>query len=273
VPSATDQISRFDENGMLTYLDLNMRTPDFPDDETHRFILRNGPSGSEFDGTEAMVNVRARLSESLGAGIASTLTIVAKDLDGNDTTADPFGADEYTYDLDLNQFNTSTFETVSIPLSSFTLSEHVPTTTTTAGSGPFGFTNPGDESITEFNLYEFGGLVAPSGGVLRLQLEFMEIRLAVEGLPGDYNNDGWVDAADYTVWRDHLGNADESALNGNGDGMNGVDAGDYTLWVNSFGNHAGGASSSLAANQNVPEPGTWMLGLIAMGLASLFRRR
>ena len=38
------------------------------------------------------------------------------------------------------------------------------------------------------------------------------------GLAGDYNGNGTVDAADYVVWRDNLGAADESALNGNGDG-------------------------------------------------------
>ena len=41
---------------------------------------------------------------------------------------------------------------------------------------------------------------------------------AAAGLPGDYNNDGKVDAADYTVWRNHLGEADETNINNNGNG-------------------------------------------------------
>ena len=65
----------------------------------------------------------------------------------------------------------------------------------------------------------------------------------VTGLPGDFNNNMVVDAADYTVWRDHLGAADESSLNGNGNGMNGVDAGDYALWKSHFGEHSPGAAS------------------------------
>jgi autotransporter-associated beta strand protein len=91
------------------------------------------------------------------------------------------------------------------------------------------------------------------------------------GLPGDYNGDGWVDAADYTVWRDHLGNPDESALNGNGNGMNGVDAGDYTLWVDNFGMHNGAAS---LAGGTVPEPATALLALLALvGVGCSTRRR
>jgi hypothetical protein len=271
LPAATDQISRFDENGM-TNLILNMRTPDNMG-ETHRVVMRNSPGPNDFDGTTATVNVRAKL---LAGNTVPNIVIVAKDLDGNDTAANPFGADEYTYTLDLSQFNTSTLETISIPLQDFILSTHVPTTSTEMeegrGSGPFGFLNPGDGEMTDFNLYEFALLVPPDTGLLKLELEYMEIRLPVLGLPGDYNDDGIVDAADYTTWRDHLGNPDESALNGNGDGLNGVDAGDYTLWVNNFGNHSGSGSSALSGNQAVPEPGTWILGLIALGLVSWFRR-
>jgi hypothetical protein len=79
----------------------------------------------------------------------------------------------------------------------------------------------------------------------------------VVGLPGDFNNNHVVDAADYTIWRDHLGAADESSLNGNGNGMNGVDAGDYTLWKSKFGTHSPGAGG--LAGLAVPEPTSLLL--------------
>ncbi len=94
------------------------------------------------------------------------------------------------------------------------------------------------------------------------------------GLPGDFNNDGIVDAADYTVWRDNLGAADESALNGNGNGSNGVDEADYALWKSNFGMTLGGGSGSLAANGQVPEPASCVVALLGLlGLGVLRKRR
>jgi hypothetical protein len=108
---------------------------------------------------------------------------------------------------------------------------------------------------------------------------FDEIRLGTEFatvvqpplppvLPGDFNADGVVDAADYTVWRDNLGAADESALNGAGDGINGVDANDYALWRSQFGTTA---TLALGAATAVPEPTGVVLALL-FGAAALVRR-
>ena len=95
------------------------------------------------------------------------------------------------------------------------------------------------------------------------------IRELINTLPGDFNDNGMVDAADYTVWRDNLGATDESSLKGNGDGQNGVDAEDYALWKSNFGNTSG--SGSLTAP--VPEPATCGLLLIAVLNLLTDRRR
>jgi hypothetical protein len=89
-------------------------------------------------------------------------------------------------------------------------------------------------------------------------------------LPGDFNGDTVVDAADYTVWRDNLGASDESSLNGNGDGLGGVDALDYAYWKSNFGNSGSGAGAF--AGGAVPEPATWLL-LVLAGAAVGMRRR
>lgn len=80
------------------------------------------------------------------------------------------------------------------------------------------------------------------------------VEYVTAGQIGDYNGDGTVNLADYTVWRDNLG-ADESVLANPGDGSGTVDAGDYTEWKNNFGSSGSGSGSLVAASQ-VPEPGT-----------------
>jgi hypothetical protein len=112
-----------------------------------------------------------------------------------------------------------------------------------------------------------------SGFNLRLDdITYTGVASTVDVLPGDYNNDLVVDAADYTVWRDNLGAGDESSLNGNGDGMNGVDAGDYSLWKDHFGDIPPGAGG-LAGGSLVPEPASWLLAtLVGVAIGSLGRR-
>ena len=90
------------------------------------------------------------------------------------------------------------------------------------------------------------------------------------GTPGDFNDDGLVDIADYVVWRNHLGSSFD--LNGNGNETGGsagvVDAADYSLWKSNFGT---GSTGSLAEVQAaVPEPSS--LCLLALGLLA-FRFR
>jgi hypothetical protein len=59
------------------------------------------------------------------------------------------------------------------------------------------------------------------------------------GGAGDYNGDGSVDSADYTVWRDTLGATGTGlAADGNGDGV--VDNLDYNVWRSGFGTTGGG---------------------------------
>jgi hypothetical protein len=79
---------------------------------------------------------------------------------------------------------------------------------------------------------------------------------AAAGLPGDFNDDGKVDGADYVTWREHLGDSTESALNGHGDNQNGVDAADYTLWRTHF---ATGGATSATTSESVPEPASLLL--------------
>lgn len=88
------------------------------------------------------------------------------------------------------------------------------------------------------------------------------------GLIGDYNSDGKVDAADYTVWRDKLGS---SAVLPNRDPANSgnVSAADYNSWKSHFGQMAGAGSLDVAA---VPEPASALM-LASVVLMAVAARR
>ena len=91
----------------------------------------------------------------------------------------------------------------------------------------------------------------------------------VSGVSGDFNGDGSVDAADYTVYRDNLG-SNTPLPNDNGLGTP-IGAAHYDLWRSNFG---ATTSGSLAAGQ-VPEPHTVLLAGagIAAGLLYQVGRR
>jgi hypothetical protein len=83
-------------------------------------------------------------------------------------------------------------------------------------------------------------------------------------VPGDYNQNGVVDAADYVVWRDKLG----SGIALPNDDTVGVGQDDYTRWRSNFGQHAG--SGSIA---NVPEPSAIVLAALLVVTLRGRRRR
>jgi hypothetical protein len=273
VPSFTDQISRFDQNGM-TNLFINPRTGPDPNNNGYRFFVRNTPGLESFDGSQAVVKIRARLTQPLtDAGVAQTMTVYARDLDGNDTNsdtvlgsivipADPKGADEYSMSVALNQFNTSTMTTVEIPLSSFAVN------TSPMGGNPVGalFDNPGDGQRTDFNLFEFGAQVFNGGGLLRLEIEHMSIELPPAN-DADFDNSGTVDGRDFLTWQRGFGGAGTATTgDANGDGQ--VNTLDYNIWKSKF-----GGPPAVPASSSIPEPASATLAVAALAGAVAVRRR
>ncbi|HEX3598708.1 MAG TPA: dockerin type I domain-containing protein, partial [Lacipirellulaceae bacterium] len=91
------------------------------------------------------------------------------------------------------------------------------------------------------------------------------VELAVEAsapiLPGDYNHNGIVDAADYIVWRNTLGQSGTGlAADGNNNGI--IDAGDFDVWRAHFGQTAGSGAGAIA-NGSIPEPTALALLMLA----------
>jgi roadblock/LC7 domain-containing protein len=89
--------------------------------------------------------------------------------------------------------------------------------------------------------------------------------------PGDYNHNGIVDAADYTIWRDTLGSTSDLRANGDttGASVGKIDQADYTFWKNRFGQSGSGAGAAIA----VPELPTADLLFFACLMPFVFSRR
>ncbi len=149
---------------------------------------------------------------------------------------------------------------------------------------------PGQEvSIGDISASGFTTDAAQDG----LSMQFILAESLVSGAaPGDYNEDGAVDAADYTVWRDSLGQS-ITLPNENPDATTPgvVDDEDYDFWKAQFGATAGptaetefrvgsvlfddtlGSGSGSLAVSAVPEPGTGLLLLTGLGALLWIGRR
>lgn len=122
---------------------------------------------------------------------------------------------------------------------------------------------------------EFDTVVVPAlGPYLAWDVSYAESSLLVsiietDVIPGDYNRDGAVNLADYTIWRDNLGQTGVD-LPGDGDGNELVDEDDYQIWKSHFGATIG---SETSISQTVPEPSGLLVTLLAFPIAVCVMRR
>jgi hypothetical protein len=103
----------------------------------------------------------------------------------------------------------------------------------------------------------------PATSDLTLYIDNVRVGMTPAGLPGDYNANGSVDAADYVLWRNGGPLENEVA------DPDTISPADFDEWRARFGNALpGGAGSQVA----VPEPATvWMLVGMGMGLLAIRR--
>lgn len=91
---------------------------------------------------------------------------------------------------------------------------------------------------------------------------------------GDFNLDGIVDAADYVVWRNSVGQVGVDLL-ADADGNGAVDGADYIIWKADYGQTqflASAALSLASVGAVVPEPATLVLGLAMTAVFAGFVR-
>ena len=210
----------------------------------------------DFEATEVMIELEARL---LPGNTADTINLLMGDLDGDDS-GPGLGSEDYIFSVPTSEFNETEFTTFQLPLGSGTESG-IETT--------FAFNNGGDGlqnfDLTQLQIQVDAESEISDGSGLAIEIARFSI-VAFEGFAGDFNDDGVVDAADYTVWRDALAANpnDDSPLNGAGNGDGVIDIQDYDLWVNNF-----GSGSSVATS--IPEPAAISLAVLLIGLGVVRR--
>lgn len=114
-------------------------------------------------------------------------------------------------------------------------------------------------------------VLSPGFGNFYSSFEIDEIA-ATAGLPGDYNLDGTVNLADYTVWRDSIGSSTPLPNQNPASSTPGVvDQEDYDFWKSQFGTTFPQATPSAIAVQ-VPEPGAIVVAGLIIGGLVMWRR-
>ena len=139
------------------------------------------------------------------------------------------------------------------------------------------FTELQEDGTTTFNNltpYELGSIFQ-SGSDQDLKFEFLiagegslRTGMVVYVLAGDYNGDHVVNAADYAVWRDHLGSSDKLP---NDMSPGAVTVDDYNVWMQNFGAVLPGPGGGSLA---VPEPASLVIfSSVTLSLAVVGRRK
>jgi len=113
----------------------------------------------------------------------------------------------------------------------------------------------GDSPLWPSELSDLGNDFTTTISGRSLQLFVLSPAVA---LPGDFNDDGFVDIADYTLWRDNLGGSADLLANNIDSETIGIDQ--YNTWAQSLG---AAFSGSQSAASPVPAPPSQCLLLLA----------
>jgi hypothetical protein len=105
----------------------------------------------------------------------------------------------------------------------------------------------------EDGLPNFDERGTPFGRVVGGRIDIGAIESQPNPLPGDYNFNGSVDVADYSVWRDTLGSMNDLRADGDGSGV--VDSGDFDFWRAHFGGVLAGSGAGSPRPNNTGQSG------------------
>jgi large repetitive protein len=182
--------------------------------------------------------------------------LFGKDLtSSSESVGDPQPIDSRSVHSEMTEGVNGTVET-PLPTETIPTDESTQTTPEPAASSS-------NESTSGSGSFHFGcerpltGSITINNNDPSTSSQDVTLTLNVQGgvIQGDYNCNGTVDAADYTVWRDNLGFVGPHIADGDQDGT--VNQGDYTFWKPRFG-QTNGVTQMSFSNDNItftaPEP-------------------
>ncbi len=245
----------------------NVSGPPLVDEVTHPYpepefgyiaypIVRNETAPGVFDNVDVMNSVTGGYSETAENNWTTPFT---PDPWAIGTANVPVGEDipsltTFTFSLDLTKPGVRSYVQESLAaggLGLFLSSLHSTGVMGTSGGGyPRWFTKEASPFVTPARLPQLA----------------IDYQILPDGLPGDYNGNGVVDAADYVLWRKG------GPLLNQVDDPDHVTVQDYVEWRVRFGNTAGsGSGSGLFDSNAVPEPIAILLVALAAPFFAQFR--
>lgn len=123
------------------------------------------------------------------------------------------------------------------------------------------------EAIANLSLPAAGTYYARiTGADDTIQLYELSLAVTAAGLPGDYNHDGVVDAADYLLWRHSEGQVVTAGTGADGNVDGQITSADFDVWRSHFGQTAGAGVGGGASFAPVPEPTAILFMYMGIGV-------
>lgn len=235
-----------------------LATPiDFDADQTHyvSILVRHDSDELDVESDAEMlrISLRSGTSEVAAVGIQGNEGLFVDNGGQRTSTAANFIAKDVPYYLvaKLVTRGDSPGAADQLFLSAFASGQTVPLTESSLVWNLVDMSSLNSQAIVDRLVIGGGNAATWVLDELRMGTDFQTVVSNTLLPTGDYNQNGIVDAADYAIWRDSLGQSISPGDGADGNRNGVIDSGDYNLWRSHFGESLTNATFTATS---VPEP-------------------